>query len=459
MEEQLMSEFFRKSPIACAFQKVILDDKGIPCNYKFTDVNKQFEKISGLNASEIINKTFDELVKVHNKEENKLMKNLVEACINGESFKIESYDQIAEKYFRVFAFPISKNYIAIMINDGTEQYAIDSKEDEELRKLNLELIKLAQELKEKNEALEFIANRDKLTGLYNRHFFDQIIDKEMDKADINNEPMSLILFDLDHFKHVNDTWGHPTGDVVLKTTAEIAGKAIRKLDTLFRWGGEEFIILMPNTTDTEAILAAEKIRVEIEKNIFGEVGHLTSSFGVAERSKYELFRNWYTKADEAVYSAKEEGRNRVVKFSEEKRKSEPAINIGFKWRKEWETGDSALDDQHYKILEKGSHIINKSFSGMKSKEFEKELELLLKHVKDHFAYEEEFLKRIKYPNIKEHSELHKELMAKTLRLKKYYEAGELKRSDLFAFIFDDVIVGHLMEQDVLFFSYAKNNYK
>lgn len=455
MEEQLMSEFFKKSPIACAFQKVILDEKGIPYNYKFTDVNKEFEKLSGLNASEIINRTFDELFSQHYREENNLMKDLVQACIKGESFKIESYDQIAKKYLRVFAFPIDNNYSAIMINDGTEKYAIDSKEEEELKKLNLELSKLAQELKEKNEALEFIANRDKLTGLYNRHYFDKIIDHEMDKADINNEPMSLILFDLDHFKHVNDTWGHPIGDVVLKTTAEIASRVIRQSDTLFRWGGEEFIVFMPKTTCSEAAFIAEKIRGEIEENIFGEVGHLTSSFGVAERKKYELFRNWYGKADEAVYSAKEEGRNKVVEFSEEKRKSEPDINIDFKWQKKWETGDRTLDDQHYKILESGSNIMNRSFSGMKSKEFEKELELLLNHIKEHFLYEEEFLEKIKYPNIKEHKELHGELIEKILRLKKYCEAGKLKRSDLFSFILDDVIIGHLMEKDILFFPYAK----
>lgn len=453
MEEQLMSEFFKKSPIACAFQKVILDEKGVPYNYKFTDVNKQFEKLSGINASKIIDKTFEELFKDHYIEQNNWMKDLVQACMNGKSFKVESYDQIAEKYLRVFAFPIDKNYSAIMINDTTEQHAIDSKEQDELRKLNLELIKLAKELEEKNEALEFIANRDKLTGLYNRHFFDEIVEKEMDKADVNNELMSLILFDLDHFKHVNDTWSHPTGDVVLKTTAEIARKATRESDTLFRWGGEEFIILMPKTNVNEAILVAEKIRKEIENNIFDEVGHLTSSFGVAERTRYELFRNWYKKADEAVYSAKEEGRNRVVNFNEEK--AESAINIGFKWQKKWETGDPTLDDQHYQILEKGSHIMNKSFSGMKSKEFEKELELLLNHIKDHFSYEEKFLEKIKYPNIKEHTELHKELIEKTLRLKKYYEAGELKRSDLFAFVLDDVIMGHLMNQDLLFFPYAK----
>ncbi len=233
MEKQLMNEFFKKSPIACAFQKVILDEKGVPFNYKFIEVNKQFEKLSGLRLNEIVGNTFEELFKEHYKDENNWMKDLVIACLNKKSFKMESYDEIAEKYLRIIAFPIDKEYCAIMINDVTEEHVIDSKAEEELRKFNLELTKLAKELKEKNEALEFIANRDKLTCLYNRHFFDEIIDEEMDNADVNNEKMSLVIFDLDHFKKVNDTYGHPAGDIVLKTTAEIASNSIREGDTLF----------------------------------------------------------------------------------------------------------------------------------------------------------------------------------------------------------------------------------
>ena len=453
MEKQLMNEFFKKSPIACAFQKVILDEKGVPFNYKFIEVNKQFEKLSGLRLNEIVGNTFEELFKEHYKDENNWMKDLVIACLNKKSFKMESYDEIAEKYLRIIAFPIDKEYCAIMINDVTEEHVIDSKAEEELRKFNLELTKLAKELKEKNEALEFIANRDKLTCLYNRHFFDEIIDEEMDNADVNNEKMSLVIFDLDHFKKVNDTYGHPAGDIVLKTTAEIASNSIREGDTLFRWGGEEFIVLMPNTNSNEAILVAERIRHEIEKNVYVEVGHLTCSFGVAERTRYELFRKWYRKADEAVYIAKDEGRNRVVKFSEEK--NDTPISISFKWKKKWETGDSILDKQHYGIFKNGSNIMNRSFSCIKSKGFEKEVQELLNHIQEHFQYEESFLERIKYPNIEEHKELHKELTRKILSLKKYYETGELKPSDLFSFILDDVIVGHLIEQDVLFFSYAE----
>ena len=558
MEEQLMKEFFKKSPVACALQKIVLDENGAPCKYEFTEVNEQFEKLSGLNAVEIIGNTFENLFKDHYNMQKNWMKTIEEASLKSNIIKLESYDEVADKYLRIIVFPIDKDYCAIMIKDDTEEYLKDNqiegffeanldllcvsdvygnfikvnkefenvlgyhteelegksflslihKDDldstlnalndlkkqkpiltfvnrylckdgiyryiewrshpngksvyssgrditkriemeEELRKFNLELTKLAEELKQKNKELEFVANRDKLTSLYNRHFFDEIIDNEMDQADINNEIMSLVIFDLDHFKNVNDTWGHPAGDVVLKTTAEIASNAIRKCDSLFRWGGEEFIILLKKTNVDEAVLIAEKIRKEIEENIFGEVGHLTCSFGVAERVRYEMFRTWYEKADEAVYKAKDEGRNRVVSFNEQK--NEAAVNVSIKWSRKWECGDLLIDKQHYEILENGSKLMNSSFLDIKSKE----LEIFLEHIQEHFDCEEKLLQRVKYENIKEHSELHKELTKKTLRLKKYHENGELKRSDLFSFILDDVIIGHLVEQDVLFFPYIK----
>ena len=562
MEEQLIKNFLNKSPVSCALQKVILDENRVPCNYEFIYVNEEFERISGLKYIEIIGKTFKELFPDHYKINKNWMENIEQAILSKNIFKLECYDEVAEKYLRILLFHIDNDYCAIMINDATEEYIKDKqiegffesnlelvcisdtdgnfikvnkefenvlgysteelegksfislihkddldstlnvinelkaqnpictfvnrnickdgtyryiewraqpngkyvyssgrditqkiKMEEELKKLNIELTKLAEELKEKNVKLEFIANKDKLTSLYNRHFFDQIIDTEMDNADVNNEPMSLVIFDLDHFKNVNDTWGHPAGDRVLKTTAEISSKLVRKCDILFRWGGEEFIILMPKTNANEAVLVAERIRKEIEKNIYGEVGHLTCSFGVAERVRYEMFRKWYQKADEAVYIAKDEGRNRVVNFHEQK--NEDAVNVRIEWQKELECGEKIIDKQHLEVIEMGNKIMNMSFFDMKSEKFKKELASLIKHIEEHFAYEEKALEIAKYPYVKEHSELHKELIKKTLRLKKYYENGQLKSIELFSFILNDVIMGHLIEQDTLFFPYIK----
>ena len=112
-------------------------------------------------------------------------------------------------------------------------------------------------LKTQNAAL---AMTDRLTGLRNRQFLDQEIDAVIEHADRYREPLSLVVFDLDHFKVVNDTWGHPVGDEVLKQAALIVSGLVRKSDLLVRIGGEEFLIMMPQTNLCGALAAAEKIR-------------------------------------------------------------------------------------------------------------------------------------------------------------------------------------------------------
>lgn len=157
-----------------------------------------------------------------------------------------------------------------------------------------------------------LAIKDQLTGLYNRHFLDMIIDKEMTVSDHNNRPLSMVILDLDRFKKVNDTWGHPVGDALLKHTCQTTTSTIRNSDILVRFGGEEFIILMPQTTADEAANIAEKVRIAIETNSHPITGKQTASFGVAQRKPNESFENWYQRLDEALYQAKETGRNRVV---------------------------------------------------------------------------------------------------------------------------------------------------
>lgn len=162
------------------------------------------------------------------------------------------------------------------------------------------------------ERLETLAVKDQLTGLYNRHYLESIIENAIDKSDQNHVPLSMILMDIDHFKKVNDTWGHSTGDDVLRQIAGIAAKKLRDTDILIRFGGEEFLIVTPQTSNEGARVAAEKIRSAIEEFHHPVAGTKTASFGVSERMRGESFDHWYQRADEALYLAKNGGRNRVV---------------------------------------------------------------------------------------------------------------------------------------------------
>ena len=181
-------------------------------------------------------------------------------------------------------------------------------------------------------ALRNIAIKDELTGLYNRHFLDNIIDEEMERSDRYETPLSCALLDLDYFKKVNDQWGHPVGDSVLKFTAEILMKTIRLSDYAIRIGGEEFLVLMPNTDSKGAIITADKIRKAIKESTHPVIGQFTVSLGVAERNAGELYHNLYSRIDEALYEAKNKGRDCVVEA--EKLVVENAEST-LKWDESW----------------------------------------------------------------------------------------------------------------------------
>ncbi|MBF0456082.1 MAG: diguanylate cyclase [Magnetococcales bacterium] len=160
--------------------------------------------------------------------------------------------------------------------------------------------------------VERVSKMDRLTGLYNRHHLDEILQSEMDRFFRYNTSFSLILFDIDRFKQVNDTFGHQVGDDVLVQMAEILQKGVRKVDTAGRWGGEEFIVICPSAAQNQAAQLAEKLRKEIEATDFPLVGTVTSSFGVSEIGQNETVDVLIKRVDTALYQAKKEGRNRVV---------------------------------------------------------------------------------------------------------------------------------------------------
>jgi len=157
-----------------------------------------------------------------------------------------------------------------------------------------------------------ISETDALTGIYNRKKIDQVIEQEYERGSRYGVPFSLLLIDIDHFKAVNDHYGHQIGDKVLIEFARILRKNIRKIDLLGRWGGEEFLIVCANTDGAQALLLADKLRKKVENHIFPEVGHKTMSIGIAEYKKDESIEHLFNKVDKALYLAKESGRNQSI---------------------------------------------------------------------------------------------------------------------------------------------------
>ncbi len=161
------------------------------------------------------------------------------------------------------------------------------------------------------ERLKLLAETDPLTGLYNKGKFNEVLQKEIERAKRYKRPLSIIVFDIDHFKKINDTYGHKIGDDVLKSLAKIIKSSVRKTDFAARWGGEEFVILLPETDLEGARKVAEKLREKVEKHKFPGVGKVTISLGVAQLKDNEDPNDFIVRADMALYKAKEGGRNRV----------------------------------------------------------------------------------------------------------------------------------------------------
>ncbi len=158
----------------------------------------------------------------------------------------------------------------------------------------------------------FKATHDPLTGIYNRAYFSDNLEHKREMMQRYDASLSLILFDIDHFKAINDNYGHLVGDDVLVTLATDVKKLLRKSDSLARWGGEEFVILLPNTKRKQAELIAENLRYQIEHLSFKQIEGLTASFGVAELLGDEDEKQLLHRVDEALYKAKAKGRNCVI---------------------------------------------------------------------------------------------------------------------------------------------------
>jgi len=217
------------------------------------------------------------------------------------------------------------------LNTGADDYIAKPYHFQELEarvRAMLRIKRLQDELDLKNRELE-VANKrlkklsitDGLTELFNHRHVHELLRDEFERSRRSEEPLAVVMIDLDRFKAVNDTYGHPTGDVVLFETARILKETAREIDMVGRYGGEEFIGILPNTSEEEGARFAERVRAAVEAHLFKDEEHeirMTCSSGVASfpadgvDTPEELLKN----ADAALYLAKESGRNRVVRASQ-----------------------------------------------------------------------------------------------------------------------------------------------
>ena len=243
----------------------------------------------------------------------------------GEDGINNTIDSVADKSIEIFS--------SFEIDPGNMKpfSEILQEANEELGKLNLsyeQLVmelkqakeraeNLALELKDTNDKLRKLASMDSLTGLYNHRYFQDFMDKELGRATRNKKPFSLIMLDLDHFKKINDEYGHPRGDIVLKSISALIEKKVRTSDLVARYGGEEFAIILPETDLKGTVIFAERLRKTIEQfeiqtdgikiKVTISVGVTTWLPGGSVKEKSKIINA----ADKALYNSKNTGRNKI----------------------------------------------------------------------------------------------------------------------------------------------------
>jgi len=174
------------------------------------------------------------------------------------------------------------------------------------------LAEARETLQAQNAQLEELATTDALTGAWNRRKFNDLVSGEIERAQRYGKPLSLFILDIDHFKHVNDTYGHDVGDAVLRELAAVVRAQMRAVDQFARWGGEEFVVLSPEVPVAGCAELAERARVAVAAHVFPAVGTVTVSVGVAALQSGDTADALFSRADGALYAAKESGRDRVV---------------------------------------------------------------------------------------------------------------------------------------------------
>jgi diguanylate cyclase (GGDEF)-like protein/hemerythrin-like metal-binding protein/PAS domain S-box-containing protein len=333
----------------------------------------------------------------------------------------------------------------------------------EKKKAEFAATELAQQLKKEKEVAERNSLTDGMTGLANRRYLDEQIMLEYFRMKRTGEKLSIIMLDVDFFKLYNDAYGHLQGDECLKMVAKVLKTTIKRAtDIAARYGGEEFVVLLPDTDEIGAIKVAETIRANVEamkmEHKDSKISDVvTVSIGVATFDKHSLVapENLVQKADEALYEAKNSGRNKVMPRAEELKVLDSSDFLKVVWSSKFESGHEGIDAQHKELFDDSNEIFE-SILSVKTKE--EQLESLMKimdDLKEHFDYEEEVLREIGYPEVNYHAVSHMNLMNNAKLFIDKFQKDEVEIIEVLNFIIFEVIADHLYREDRLYFPYLE----
>ena len=340
---------------------------------------------------------------------------------------------------------------------------------EELRGREKELLAANETLRQNIEAINVLqqqlheqAIRDPLTGLYNRRYLDSTLERELARCKREGESLSVIMIDIDHFKKINDTYGHQAGDEMLCRLAHCLGSIARAEDVACRYGGEEFVLLMPTMPLSVAWERAEKLRTAFAgiTVAFGSFRlQATLSIGISlypgnGGSASELIRC----ADTALYEAKQAGRNQVriaPGSNPAPVEAEKACLVQLIWHRSYESGDAEIDEQHRALFGQVNRILVAMLADRPEDDLLKQIDRLVTAIVEHFKVEEALFAEIDYPDAASHAAGHAELVAQATDLLARCRAGDFEFGALFQFLAHDVIARHILGADRGYFPFIE----
>lgn len=334
----------------------------------------------------------------------------------------------------VFLFFISVMlcmFIAIQIHDWMSDYSKALSDKVELEKKYIQ---------------------DRFTGIYTREYFNFRLKEELSNALRNKYPVSMIYFDLDHFKSVNDLHGHATGDEVLLNVVSNVRAVIRTEDVFSRWGGDEFIILLPLTDYNGAGVLAERIRREIEASATNKAYGVTASMGYSEWKPNEYPESWFHRTDDALYKSKNTGRNRAT-GSDPNQSNEVLGRVD--WNPASNSGCTVIDLEHKAILDRCNQIVESALEQNGFDETIRNVAHLLIELEQHFIDEIQILREVNYPDLENHQRIHELLLKRTNEIFQKTIRRDITAMEFFKFLVLTVIEGHFQYEDKKYFEYLK----
>ena len=313
----------------------------------------------------------------------------------------------------------------------------------------------AARLRSRVSELERLAATDYLTGAWNRAHFERLVDVELARSVESHRPVSLVLLDIDHFKHVNDTYGHGVGDAVLRELVQAVQTRLRASDILFRWGGEEFAVLVSAAGYRGAERLARDLCAAVADRPFPGAGHVTISIGVAEHYGAEDHESWFERLDGALYEAKRSGRNRVVvdRRGNSDAWADPvaASPLLLVWQEAYECGEATIDGEHKQLFAMANDLIEAvSRLPADPRAVRLSLDALVEHVRRHFADEEAILAAHQYAELELHQRAHAGLLRRAGYLSEQAQDGTVSLGAVVDFLAQDVVGRHILTMDRAF---------